>query len=86
MTAEAIDRFERSFKASLSTPDAYDFAANSALEIATRVTSLPVPFGLVSPFRAFCADFVLDLPGYSRTDIPSSETQCRSPQQQLRWR
>jgi short subunit dehydrogenase-like uncharacterized protein len=70
--AEAIDCDGRSFKASLSTPDAYDFAANSALEIATRITSLPIPLGLVTPFQAFGADFVLHLPGCSRADIPSS--------------
>ena len=69
---EAIDGDGRSFKASLSTPDAYDFAANSALEIASRITSLPVPLGLVTPFQAFGADFVLTLPGCTRTDISSS--------------
>jgi short subunit dehydrogenase-like uncharacterized protein len=70
--AEAIDDWGTSSKATLSTPDAYDFAANSALEIASRIDLLPVPLGLVTPFRAFGADFVLTLPGCSRTDIPSS--------------
>jgi short subunit dehydrogenase-like uncharacterized protein len=70
--AEAIDALGRSSRASLSTPDAYDFAANSALEIASRISSLPAALGLVTPFQAFGADFVLSLPGCSRTDIPSS--------------
>jgi len=70
--AEATDSSGRSFKARLSTPDAYDFAANSALEIASRIGSLPAPLGLVTPFQAFGADFVLRLPGCSRTDIPPS--------------
>jgi short subunit dehydrogenase-like uncharacterized protein len=70
--AEVIDRSGRSSKASLSTPDAYDFAANSALEISSRIRSLPVPLGLVTPFQAFGADFVLSLPGCSRMDIPPS--------------
>ena len=70
--AEAIDCSGRSSKASLTTPDAYDFAANSALEISTRVSSLPAALGLVTPFQAFGADFVLTLPGCSRVDIPSS--------------
>src|SRR5271155_3839228 len=39
--AEAIDGSGRSSKASLSTPDPYDFAANSALEISSRISSLP---------------------------------------------
>jgi hypothetical protein len=50
----------------------YDFAANSALEIASRIDSLAVPLGLVTPFQAFGADFVLNLPGCSRADITSS--------------
>lgn len=68
--AEATDASGKSTKATLSTPDAYDFAANSALEIASRIVSLPVPLGLVTPFQAFGADFVLSLPGCSRIDIP----------------
>jgi hypothetical protein len=35
--AEATDRFGKSAKAILSTPDPYDFSANSALEIASRL-------------------------------------------------
>ena len=68
--AEASDTAGKSTKATLSTPDAYDFAANSALEIASRIVSLPVPLGLVTPFQAFGANFVLSLPGCARTDIP----------------
>jgi short subunit dehydrogenase-like uncharacterized protein len=70
--AVAIDCSGRSFKASLSTPDAYDFAANSALEISSGISSLPTAVGLVTPSQAFGADFVLSLPGCSRMDIPSS--------------
>ena len=70
--AVAIDCSGRSFKASLSTPDAYDFTANSALEISSRISSLPTAVGLVTPSQAFGADFVLSLPGCSRMDIPSS--------------
>lgn len=67
--AEAISDSGDSCKASLSTPNAYDFAANSALEIASRINQFQVPLGLVTPFQAFGADFVLSLPGCSRTDI-----------------
>jgi short subunit dehydrogenase-like uncharacterized protein len=70
--AEAIDDSGKSFKASLFTPDAYDFATNSALEIASRIGSLPAPLGLVTPLQAFCADFVLSLPGCLRMDLPCS--------------
>lgn len=70
--AEASDGSGRSFKASLSAPDAYDFTAHSVLEIASRIDALPAALGLVTPFQAFGADFVLTLPGCSRLDIPSS--------------
>jgi short subunit dehydrogenase-like uncharacterized protein len=56
----------------LSTSDAYDFTAHSVLEIASRIDALPAALGLVTPFQAFGADFVLTLPGCSRMDIPSS--------------
>lgn len=72
--AEAIDGSGRSFTASLSTPDAYDFTANSALEIASRISTMPIALGLTTPSQAFGADFVLSLPGCSRRDIPFSYT------------
>jgi short subunit dehydrogenase-like uncharacterized protein len=72
--AEAVSGSGYSFAASLATPDAYDFAANSALEIASRISRLQDPLGLVTPFQAFGADFVLGLPGCSRTDIPAPQT------------
>lgn len=68
---EAMDSLGRSSKAILSTPDPYDFTASSALEIASRIASLLVPLGLVTPSQAFGPDFVLSLPGCSRTDIPA---------------
>jgi short subunit dehydrogenase-like uncharacterized protein len=77
--AEAIDSSGRCSKASLSTPDAYDFTANSVLEIFSRISSLPVALGLVTPSQAFGADFVLSLPGCSRMDIPSSSSAVTKP-------
>jgi short subunit dehydrogenase-like uncharacterized protein len=53
--AEATDRFGNSAKAILSTPDSYDFSADSAIEIASRISSLPAPLGLVTPSQAFGA-------------------------------
>jgi len=69
-----MDRSGRSSKAILSTPDPYDFSAGSALEISSRIGSLPVALGLVTPFQAFGADFVLSLPGCSRIDIPPPDS------------
>jgi short subunit dehydrogenase-like uncharacterized protein len=70
--AEATDGSGRSSRACVLTPDAYDFAANSALEISTRISSLPAALGVVTPSQAFGADFVLSLPGCSRVDLPST--------------
>jgi short subunit dehydrogenase-like uncharacterized protein len=67
--AEALSASGDCFRASLVTPDAYDFTANSALEIASRISTLQTPLGLVTPSQAFGADFVLSLPGCSRSDI-----------------
>ncbi len=72
--AQAVSPSGDSFTASLATPDAYDFTANSALEIASRISRLQAALGLVTPFQAFGADFVLNLPGCSRTDIPCPQT------------
>jgi short subunit dehydrogenase-like uncharacterized protein len=72
ISAEAIGASGASFRALLSTPDPYDFTANCALEIASRISSLPAPLGLATPSQAFGADFVLSLPGCSRTDVRSS--------------
>jgi short subunit dehydrogenase-like uncharacterized protein len=70
--AEAIDVSGKSATAVLSTPNAYDFAADSALAIASRISALPVALGVVTPSQALGADFVLGLPGCVRTDIPPS--------------
>lgn len=72
--AEATNSSGRSFTAMVSTPDPYDFAANSALRIAAGINSLPEPLGLVTPLQAFGADFVLSLPGCFREDVPSSRS------------
>jgi len=75
--AQATDRFGKSAKAIVSTPDPYDFSANSTLEIASRISSLPAALGLVTPSQAFGADFVLALPGCSRMNIPSTPRKSR---------
>jgi short subunit dehydrogenase-like uncharacterized protein len=68
--SETIDSSGKSFRAMLSTPDAYDFTANCALEISLRISALPAALGLVTPAQAFGADFVVSLPGCARTDLP----------------
>jgi short subunit dehydrogenase-like uncharacterized protein len=67
--AEARDTWGKTFRAVLSTPNAYDFAASSALQISTRLGLLQAPLGVVTPAQAFGADFVLSLPGCERFDV-----------------
>jgi short subunit dehydrogenase-like uncharacterized protein len=70
--AEATGSSGGSYQAMLVTPDPYDFTANCALEISSRISALPAPVGLATPAQAFGADFVLSLPGCSRTEIHSA--------------
>jgi short subunit dehydrogenase-like uncharacterized protein len=72
ISAEATGASRDSCRAILTTPNAYDFTANSTLEIASRISRLQDPLGLVTPFQAFGADFVPSLPGCTRTDIHST--------------
>ena len=74
--AQASDASGRSFSAKLTTPDAYDFTADAALEIMSRIVALPAPLGLVTPSQAFGADFVLGLPGCSRTDLSTLQAEA----------
>jgi short subunit dehydrogenase-like uncharacterized protein len=67
--AEATDASGTRFRSVLTTPNAYDFAASCALEVASRIGALPSPLGVVTPARAFGADFVLTLPGCARRDV-----------------
>jgi short subunit dehydrogenase-like uncharacterized protein len=76
--ARATDESGHSATATLSTPDPYDFTAETALEIAARVNALPAALGLATPFQAFGADFVLSLPGCSRLDTGKELVDARS--------
>ena len=75
--AEATNAGGDTVSCSLSTPNAYDFTANSAIEIALRIGSSAAPAGLVTPSLAFGADFVLDIQRCSRTDL-SYNHNCQS--------
>src|SRR3954447_21481995 len=44
------------------------------VSVSSRIGSLPVALGLVTPFQVFGADFVLSLPGCSRIDIPPPDS------------
>lgn len=54
--------------ATLTTPDAYIHTVDAALESVTRLSVGGVNPGFQTPAQAFGADFVLELPGVTRTD------------------
>ena len=56
--------------AMLRTPEAYSLTADSALTIAMRVASGDHKPGFQTPSMAFGADFVVDLEGVTREDVP----------------
>jgi short subunit dehydrogenase-like uncharacterized protein len=53
------------------TPDGYDLTVQSSLAAAAHVLGGSVTPGFRTPAMAFGPDFVLDLPGVSRTDEPA---------------
>jgi len=50
------------------TPDGYDLTVQAALAAASRVLAGAVGPGYHTPATAFGPDFVLELPGVTRTD------------------
>jgi short subunit dehydrogenase-like uncharacterized protein len=53
----------------LATPDGYTFTARAALAVVARVLTGQAPAGFQTPAKAYGPDFVLDLPGVTRTDL-----------------
>jgi short subunit dehydrogenase-like uncharacterized protein len=56
--------------ARLFTPEAYDFTADSAVRAVEKVLGGAIRPGFQTPATAFGADFVLELDGVSREDLP----------------
>jgi short subunit dehydrogenase-like uncharacterized protein len=73
LLAEAEAPGGRIARAMLQTPTGYTLTYQSATEIAARVATGSVPTGFQTPSSAFGADFVLDLPGCTLTDLDSHE-------------
>ena len=68
--AEAVSAGGETARAILRTPEAYSLTADSALTIASRVAAGDIKPGFQTPATAFGADFVLELEGVSREDVP----------------
>lgn len=65
---EARDQAGASVVSRLRTPDGYSLTVLTALACVERILSGPVTPGFATPSRAFGADFVLEIPGVTRTD------------------
>jgi short subunit dehydrogenase-like uncharacterized protein len=65
---EVTDSAGRSAAAWQQTPDGYDLTVQTALAAAMRVLDGVVAPGFWTPGRAFGPDFILDIPGVTRTD------------------
>lgn len=60
--------------ARLRVPDGYTHTAHAAVAVLERLLAGGVAAGFQTPSRAFGPDFVLQLPGVSRTDDPTEES------------
>jgi len=67
---EVVAADGRSAQARLHTPDGYDLTADAAVTLAARVVAGEGGRGFRTPAQAFGPDFVLELRGVEREDLP----------------
>ena len=70
LIAEAVAGDGRKAAARLTTPEAYSLTADAALVIVDKVLSDPIALGAWTPAAALGPDFVFELQGVSRQDLP----------------
>jgi short subunit dehydrogenase-like uncharacterized protein len=68
---EAADDEGRSVTSRLATPEGYTLTARAALAVVERVLAGHAPAGFQTPATAYGPDFVLGIPGVTRTDVGS---------------
>ena len=68
---EAWDDDGHRVRSRLQTPDGYTLTALTAISAAEKVLAGGAKIGFQTPSRAFGADFVLEIPGTSREDLPA---------------
>jgi short subunit dehydrogenase-like uncharacterized protein len=66
---EVEDEAGRRAESRLATPEAYTFTARAALGVVERVLAGQAPAGFQTPAKAYGPDFVLSIPGVTRTDL-----------------
>lgn len=67
---EAVDAAGAVVRARLVGPSGYSLTAITAVRAAMRVLNGGVATGFVTPSKAFGPDFILEVPGTSREDLP----------------
>jgi len=67
---EATDASGASVRARLTAPNGYTLTALAAVRAAERLLAGGVATGFMTPSKAFGADFVLEIPGTVREDLP----------------
>jgi short subunit dehydrogenase-like uncharacterized protein len=70
VVAEATGTGGRTARARLGTPDAYTFSAEAAAAVAARAAAGDVEPGFQTAARVYGPDFVLELSGVVREDLP----------------
>lgn len=71
---EASDANGRRVQSLLTTPEGYTLSALTAVASVQKVMGGVVLPGFQTPSRAFGADFILEIPGVTRVDIPESSS------------
>lgn len=67
---EATDANGAVVRSRLTAPNGYTLTALAAVRAAERLMAGGVPVGFLTPSKAFGAEFVLEIPGTSREDLP----------------
>jgi len=70
LVAEAEGPGGQTVVARLETPEVYEFTASCALQIALQVALGNWEPGFQTPARVFGSEFILQLPGVVRHDLP----------------
>jgi short subunit dehydrogenase-like uncharacterized protein len=71
---EVTDEARHTAVARQQTPDGYDLTVEASLAAAARIRSGAIAPGFQTPAMAFGPDFVLELPGVARTDVPTDRS------------
>jgi short subunit dehydrogenase-like uncharacterized protein len=73
--AEASDSHGRTVRSLLTTPEGYTLTALTAVTSVQKVLGGVVLPGFQTPSRAFGADFILEIPGVTRVDLPEDHAE-----------